>query len=275
MVAGQARQLSGEQAEPCLPAVTLWSVRGVESGEPKSKRGNMSPLRILFFILLVFATAGPVAAAHITDKLVVGIYPEPDAAGTPIKLLSSGEPLEVLQRKGGFSEVRMADDVRGWVENQYLTEEKPAKAMLLEAQTKLRLLNSELETLKANGAAADGTVAPAPVPAPSAREEKLRQEVETAATRIGELEKRLAKRPVAEAAQQQLETMRMQVHEALQILADAQGMELHAVGASDEEDFFTRYRTWIVGVAAVLLGFGLGVAFIDYRIRKRYGGLRI
>lgn len=234
----------------------------------------MSRLSLSTVLFLLIVAAGPVVAAHITDKLVVGLYAEADTAGDPRQLLSSGTPLEVVQRKGELVEVRLADDISGWVEARYVTEDKPAKVMLLEAQTRLRKLNKELQALKANGAVDAAAPAAAPAP-PSARDAQLRQSLSVADKRIAELEQQLAERPVTEAAQRRLETLQGEVGRALEVLARAQGVELREAGTVADEGPFDRYRTWIVGLVAVLLGFALGVAFIDYRIRKRYGGFRI
>lgn len=236
----------------------------------------MLSTRAFLLVLLLAVATGAAKGAHITDKLVVGLYAKAAMEGSPFQLLSSGTPLEVLRREGDFVEVQMADDVRGWVEARYVTEDKPAKVMLLEAQTKLRQLNGELKTLKENGASGGDQPAapPSPLP-PTAREAQLRQTLADADSRICELERRLAQRPVAEAAERQLRTLRQEVQKAVEVLADAQGVELHPVGGETGQTVLIRYRIWIVGLIAILLGFGGGVAFIDYRIRKRYGGFRI
>jgi len=66
--------------------------------------------RQLFIVmnLLLILLSAAAGAAHITDKLVVGIYADPGVDGSPLKLLSSGTPLEVLQRKDGFVEIRLS-----------------------------------------------------------------------------------------------------------------------------------------------------------------------
>jgi len=58
-------------------------------------------------------------------------------------------------------------------------------------------------------------------------------------------------------------------------LADAQGVALGQIESDEERGFLDQYLIWIIGLGATVLGFGMGVALIDYRIRKRYGGFRI
>ena len=231
----------------------------------------------LYLLPILLVLAGAAAAAHITDKLVVGIYAEPLAEGQPLQLLSSGTPLEVLQRKQGFIEVRLADDQRGWVEARYVTDEKPAKAMLLETQLKLRKLTGELQALKAGtGSAPPAEGVPAPdEQAPGAREAELEHALATAESRIGELERKALAQSQAGAAQSELDSLREQVNKATQILADVQGLRLSHVDSEAQKGPLERYMNWIIGLAALVLGFGLGIALIDYRIRKRYGGFRI
>jgi len=203
----------------------------------------MSPTPRLLITLCLLAVARAASAAHITDKLVVGLYAQPVEEGAPLQLLSTGTPLEVLQRKAGFSEVRLADDTRGWVASSYVTEEKPAKAMLLETQAKLRLMGIELAALRERQLPQAGKARPADTSPTGAREAQLRQALDTAEARAAELERQLA---------------------------EAQGLQpMRAEPAPPGP--ITRYQTWIAGLAALLVGFGAGVAVIDYRIRRRHG----
>jgi SH3 domain protein len=110
--------------------------------------------RILPVLLLLAATA--LQAAHITDKLLVGFYEEPDESTQPARVLSSGTPVEVLKRKGTFSQVRLSDRSVGWIKTDYITSDKPAKAIVLELQAKtgdlqqkLRKKEQELKALRA------------------------------------------------------------------------------------------------------------------------------
>ncbi len=105
-------------------------------------------LRVAVVTLLVAVlTAVPTMAAHITDRLAVGLY-----AGAkddePERILTSGTPLEVLERGQRLCRVRMGNGFEGWLECQYLSDEKPARAMLVEAQARNGLLYKELEELK-------------------------------------------------------------------------------------------------------------------------------
>ncbi len=100
---------------------------------------------IKFVFLMVVSL--PVGAAYITDKLVAGLYETAALDDNPVKALNSGTPLEVVDRKGDFIKVRTPDGTVGWVEAAYLTDEKPARSMLLELQAKNSTLKTQLDRL--------------------------------------------------------------------------------------------------------------------------------
>jgi SH3 domain protein len=222
-------------------------------------------MRLLILWLALSLVA--VHAAHITDKLVVGLYPAPKAEGTPLQLLSSGTPLEVLSQQDGFAEVRLADDQTGWVEVGYVTEEKPAKAMLLETQARLRQMGMELASLRER----TSDTATSEQDADDAASERLAE----AQRRIVELEEALARQQTDAAARQRLDQVNAQVRQAVQTLAATQGWDVQAVVSPGRPSLIERYRSWLIGLTAATLGFLAGVLFIDYRIRRRYGGFRL
>jgi len=114
-------------------------------------------LRIIFALLL---TISSVQAAHITDKLLVGLYSEPKSGIQPLKVLPSGTPLEVLERKDAFSKVRLGDGKEGWVKSVYISNEKPARAMLLELQAKSGTLKNKISQLEKELKTAQGSSSP-------------------------------------------------------------------------------------------------------------------
>lgn len=226
-------------------------------------------LRRLIFLLMLPSL---LHAAHITDKLVVGLYPAASAEGTPLQLLPSGTPLEVLERDKGFAKVRLSDDTVGWVEADYVTDEKPAKAMLLETQAKLRQMGLELAALRA-AAGEEAAPLPAALP-PSAREAELQQALARAEQRVAELEGRIVEQSADADAQRRLSALQTRVRAVLDDLAAAEGLVVQPA-EPPPADFLARHQVWVIGIAALVLGIGIGIVLIDYRIRRRYGGFRI
>ena len=103
-------------------------------------------LRSIAWALLLGLLSLPVQAAYVTDQLLVGLHDTPDAAASPRRLLKSGTPLEVIETKGDFSQVRLADGGEGWVESAYLTWERPVRYRLLALQARLAELEQTAQT---------------------------------------------------------------------------------------------------------------------------------
>jgi len=209
-------------------------------------------MRRFFVFILLLTLSISAQAAHITDKLVIGLYEEQSLEGEPLKLLASGTPLEVLEKQDEVLKVRLADDTQGWVEAGYVTEEKPVSMMLLEAQ-------AELHQLKQSG----GTI--------DSESPQLKLELEAARERISRLEKGQADLLAARMAQGKLEDLRERVQQAVDILgAEPSGLLNQKPGSVVE-----RFLPWIASVVMLIVGFAAGAALIDYRVRKRFGGIRI
>lgn len=92
--------------------------------------------------------AGSASATHITDRLAVGLYDQPNDT-EPRQILTSGTPLEILERGERLCRVQLVDGTQGWLECQYLTTEKPARALLLESQAQNGQLRRQIEDLEA------------------------------------------------------------------------------------------------------------------------------
>lgn len=90
--------------------------------------------------------------AYVIDKLLVGVHTDKTLESPIIKVFPTGTQLEVLKREGELAQVKGPDNVTGWVDASYLTNEQPAAAVLelLEAQN--RQLVENLKTVEAKAA---------------------------------------------------------------------------------------------------------------------------
>ena len=110
-----------------------------------------APRRVVALAMLLAVAAGPAAGAYITDKLMVGVQAQPGATGEPARLVQGGTPVEVLARDGGHLEVRLPDGATGWVETRFVTDDRPASFLLVEAQAGKAALERELAALRERG----------------------------------------------------------------------------------------------------------------------------
>ena len=266
-------------------------------------------LRVWLGLLLIT----PLQAAYITDKLVAGLYEEAKVSDKPLKALPSGTPLEVVSRSNGFVKVRTPDGIDGWVEAAYLTDEKPARTMLLDAQAKLSILQKQLEQAKGRLAnTADADAASATADADAAAGNDLQNRLAQARGQVSQLEIQLqaAKLELKNARQQlqqsqqqhaseiqqlqqqaeqslqqvteQNELLQQRINQVAELLRIPQAAPLSAPptpstdasGKPDWSDWKSNYWLWLVPLLALMLGFIGGMAFLHHRISKRFGGFR-
>ncbi|MEO5342936.1 MAG: TIGR04211 family SH3 domain-containing protein [Gammaproteobacteria bacterium SHHR-1] len=102
-------------------------------------------MRFLPWTLLLLFALCDLQAAFITDQIRVGLYPEPNTQGKPLKVLRSGEEIRLLEQQGSFYRVELKDGSTGWIGRQYLSEEEPAVRSLLTSRKELAQVRMELE----------------------------------------------------------------------------------------------------------------------------------
>ena len=258
---------------------------------------------LLPVLLLSAVFAGTVQGARITDKLLAGLYAEPDSTTQPLRVLPSDTPLERLEKRGDFTRVRLGDGTEGWVESRFITDEKPARIMLLELQAKnsqlqqqLRDAERQLKALDTTAQAqngqqddpelnalkrqlADARAENALLKSEQSTESGTTNDSESLARRIIELEQQLAEATSATTDTPELEPLRQanrQLEQRLeQIARIAAGADISEPAAN--ESLASRFQAWELPLLllAMLFSFIGGVAFKNYRLAKRYGGFRI
>jgi SH3 domain protein len=188
-------------------------------------------------LLLLLPLAAPAETAWVTDNLRLGLHRASDTSDRAFRTLESGQELEVLERDRYYAHVQLPDGTTGYVKAAYLVDEKPAVLVVAEARAEKERLEQELA--------------------------KLREQFAGPAATISVLERQVAEQKAA-------------LEEGLQKIAELtrDNQEL----ASRQDRF--RYSlpiSWVSGALAATLfaGFIGGMWWLDYRSRKRHGGLRI
>ena len=194
-------------------------------------------MRVIIGVLALLPLMAAADTAYVTDNLRLGLHQAEDTSDRAFRFLDSGQPMEVLISGGSYANVRLPDGTEGWVKSAYLVDEKPAKLIVAETIAERDALAVELD--RAKQAFAE----------PAATIDGLKND---AAVLTSELEN--AKAQVAD-LQAEVESI--------------QGMK-------------ERYRgsvplNWVGGAILVCLiaGFLGGLKWVDYRSRKRHGGIRI
>ena len=194
-------------------------------------------MRLIIGVFTLLPLIAAAETAYVTDNLRLGLHQAEDTSDRAFRFLDSGQPMEILIRGGSYANVRLPDGTEGWVKSAYLVDEKPAKLIVAETIAERDALVAELEQAK-------------------------RAFAQPAATIDG------LKNDVAELASE-LDTAKSQAAELQAEVDSIQGMK-------------ERYRgsvplNWVGGAILVCLiaGFLGGLKWVDYRSRKRHGGIRI
>ena len=205
--------------------------------------------RFLFLLLFLPVT---VNAAHITDKLLAGMYVKPNNTQQPIELLPSGTPIELIGEARGFVKVQLVDGKTGWVEKRFISEQKPAKVRLLSLQSKYRQLQEKLDRAEAALAG-------------------LKQPAKTVAAE--EKEKAEAKLQ-SERAKAREETWQLQQQIKPSTAVEVSTQKVSKKGAKDSDGLI-----WLVFLFALLVvalvSVYVGMKIQETRYLKRHGGFRL
>ena len=194
-------------------------------------------MRSAILLIILLPLAAGAETAYVTDTLRLGLHQAADTSDRAFRTLESGQEIEILSRDRNYASVRLPDGVLGNVKVAYLVFDKPAKLIVAETQASLEALQSELDSTKAAFAAPAATIA--------------------------SLESQLAE------SEATLETSTASVSELSAKVDEFQ--------ARHEQYKFSLPFRWVSGAMFVCLlaGFLAGLWWIDYRSRKRHGGIRI
>lgn len=194
-------------------------------------------MRSIFGLLVLLPLAALAQTAYVTDNLRLGLHQAEDTSDRAFRILESGQPMEVLSRDRNYANVRLPDGTEGWVKAAYLVDEKPAKLIVAETAAERDALAAELEETKRAFAGPAETI------------ERLKEE--------------------AAALAADLDGARAQITELESEIADIRGMKERYRGSVP-----LRWVGTAIGLCLVA-GFLLGLWWVDHRIRKRHGGIRI
>ncbi|MEN8244730.1 MAG: TIGR04211 family SH3 domain-containing protein [Thermodesulfobacteriota bacterium] len=110
---------------------------------------DLSIKYIGLFLLCVILTAFPASAEtnYVSDEMHITFRSGPATDRKIIKLLVSGQGLEVLQKEGEWAQVRLPDGKEGWVLHRYLTAEEPCDMVLAHLRSKHAALAARADIL--------------------------------------------------------------------------------------------------------------------------------
>lgn len=246
----------------------------------------------LFLSLLLVAGIAHAETTFVTDKLEIELYSSTFQRGIVVTKVKTGAIVEVIESDGDFRKVRTQDGQEGWLHSKYLSTEKPTQVNYLQLMAKHQLLEQELQQLREQGASN------AEMEKQKAVLAKIRNDLKQAKKTIGELRSDLkTKTTQLESAKQELTSLQaqqqatsqqvsnadeataseMQSAEATPVALDSPVMSSSLpVSRKFNMDYPVAFK-WLLTamLLSVLLGSYLGYSWLDKKIAKRHGGVRI
>jgi SH3 domain protein len=242
-----------------------------------------------FVLLLVLLGSLPInlqaETVYITDSLLVGLHEEKSIDSAILKVLPTGTPLEVINRENDFVNVRDLRGVTGWISNNYLVSNNPDLNVGSDAEAaqskRVKELEAELHNIRMQLTKPDKwhVIDPEETAKLKNDNKKLTQQIRTEKLKSGELQANLAElrnKISQNGGGSKLTNEVKQLTETNAQLQDeiAQLQEASNTNKSNPDSFNMPNPIILSGIA-LLLGLLLGLIFMDWREKRRYGGLRL
>jgi SH3 domain protein len=193
---------------------------------------------------------------YITDQLRLSLYKTPSSQSPVIKLLRSGDLLEIDELSGPYALVTAPGGVRGWVKRGFLVSNPTSNLLLRDEKQKTQQLTAEIERLGNSKAVI----------------EQYEKDMDKLVVKIDELEtqKQQATESIAE----------------LQQLVEAKQLEIDRKEGVENDnteallvlrDTFKSYWQLIVPMIAliILLSFLVSKMIVEARIKSKFHGIKI
>ena len=194
-------------------------------------------MRLVIGLLALLPLSAVAETGYVTDRLILGLHEAEDTSDRAFRSLESGQEFEVLSRDRLYARIRLPDNTEGYVKAAYVVYDPPAKLIVNRTQAEVDRLSAELE--EARRAFAEPAAA---IEALKTESAGLKSDLDASTVRVGELE-------------EQNETYQRRAEQYKHSLP----------------------LTWVLGAIGLCLiaGFVGGLWWVDYRSRKRHGGIRI
>lgn len=245
---------------------------------------------------------------YVTDRVLLGVHQQASEDSALLQSIPSGTAVQVLEKEGDFTKVKLINGVEGWISSQYLMKEQPAtarfdklfsdnqknmetlksvNATLTKRERDIQILRDELSNakhtikeLKKNGKALPATTTQVTVDPEQA--EKL----VVAEAKVAELTKQLDELKAASSTTDSKEDVKAALkfaeeeNAALQARITLALSNLSGEKAPSPEELagirpqFPLWY-WLLMLIVLAVGVGGGVLWMDYQSRKRHGGFRV
>lgn len=267
---------------------------------------------LCMLVLAGTASASLAVTEYVTDRIEIGVHQQPDVNSPIITRLSTGESVEVLQQHNNFKRVQLENGTQGWIRSAFLSADQPStveydqllaknkelagsleqkneqlKKLQRDLQVRQDQLSNARSTIKELKASAEaGSQGDTPDQALTQQLAEKEQQVAALQEELATLKEQAEQSPTApsdtpgiEQYQAQLEQQK-QLNRELQTRIDLANNLLTRDQLPSAEEIATMQNSlpgWYWGTMLTVLIIGIvgGIAWMDYRLRRRHGGFRI
>lgn len=123
--------------------------------------------RVFFLISLLLAGSALATEREthfVTDQVIAPLFRQPAVGAELVERLPTGTPLEVLDERNGYLQVRTAEGLEGWLGRRYVSGEIPAQMLLLRVAGELEFTRERLASLEQERAGLEEQLAERRVP---------------------------------------------------------------------------------------------------------------
>jgi SH3 domain protein len=222
---------------------------------------------------------------YITDSLFIGLHKERSIDSEILKILPTGTALEVISRDGDFVNVRDAEGVTGWISGNYLISNNPdinAGPNAEAGQSKrVKELEAELHNIRMQLTKPDKwhVIDPEETAKLKKDNKKLNQQINTEKLKSGELQANLAelRNQISQMGDNKKYDKEMQTLAATNAQLEEKIMELQTSTRKKLPipDNLNISYSLIVAAITAFIGLVLGIIFMIWREKRRYGGLKL
>lgn len=241
---------------------------------------NTTPYKYPVIALIgCLACSALAETVYVIDKFNIGLHRDRSIDSPITTLVPSGTELKVLRRESGLLQVTGPRGASGWVNSEYIINQKPGRVRIAALETENDRLKEELKTLKTQAAGAEH-VAP---PARPDDQKRLEQLLNSERLKAGELQVRLTdlKARIADIDDPadyvaEIERLKQENNQLISQL-ESSGLEVQAY--SYYHNGGLPVDNWKKALFFILIIFIIGMVggacLLDHINCKRHGGFRL
>lgn len=240
-------------------------------------------ITIVFFLFALLPIQLQAETVYITDSLLVGLHEEKSIDSAILKVLPTGTALEVIKRNGESVNVRDKDGVVGWISNNYLINNNPDENVAMDssaAQVRIRDLEAELQNIRMQQTKPHQwqIIDPEEIVKIKNDNKKLNQQINSEKLKSGELQAKLAelKNQISKNGSKKglTDKIKLLTEKNVQLEDEIKQFQQGRKIAKPFVDDLNIHNPVVLSGIALLLGLFIGIILMDWRARRRHGGLR-